>query len=145
MCRITMGNLRVTIGHLRVTVGHPRVTIGHLRATMGHLRLTIGYLKATVVHIRVTLGHLKVTIGNFFSELHPKVRPTCFKYVSVKIMCCVLCSLEKYVSRCVCVSVNSRYIYLGYSLLTICNVGALSKLWQLCTLYDKLMGVKITF
>ena len=44
---------------------------------MGHLRLTIGYLKATVVHIRVTLGHLKVTIGNFFSELHPKVRPTC--------------------------------------------------------------------
>ena len=47
-------------------------------ATMGHLRLTIGYLKATAVHIRVTLGHLKVTIGNFFSELHPKVRPTCF-------------------------------------------------------------------
>ena len=44
---------------------------------MGHLRLTIGYLEATVVHIRVTLGHLKVTIGNFFSELHPKVRPTC--------------------------------------------------------------------
>ena len=44
---------------------------------MGQLRLTIGYLKATVVHIRVTLGHLKVTIGNFFSELHPKVRPTC--------------------------------------------------------------------
>ena len=44
---------------------------------MGHLRLTIGYLKATVVHIRVTLGHLKVTISNFFSELHPKVRPTC--------------------------------------------------------------------
>ena len=46
---------------------------------MGHLRLTIGYLKATVVHIRVTEGHLKVTIGNFFSELHPKVRPTCRK------------------------------------------------------------------
>ena len=45
---------------------------------MGHLRLTIGYLMATVVHIRVTLGHLKVTIGNFFSELHPKVRQTCF-------------------------------------------------------------------
>ena len=44
---------------------------------MGHLRLTIGYLKATVVHIRVTLGHLKVPIGDFFSELHPKVRPTC--------------------------------------------------------------------
>ena len=51
---------------------------------MGHLRLTIGYLKATVVHIRVTLGHLKVTIGNFFSELHPKVRPTCS--ISVIIM-----------------------------------------------------------
>ena len=47
---------------------------------MGHLRLTIGYLKATVVHIRVTIGHLKVTISNFFSELHPKVRPTCFSY-----------------------------------------------------------------
>ena len=61
------------MGHLRVTVGQPR-------ATMGHLRLTIGYLKATVVHIRVTLGHLKVTIGNFFSELHPKVRPTCLPF-----------------------------------------------------------------
>ena len=56
---------------------------------MGHLRLTIGYLKATVVHIRVTLGHLKVNIGYFFlsanisnkantTELHPKVRPTCY-------------------------------------------------------------------
>ena len=51
---------------------------------MGHLRLTIGYLKATVVHIRVTLGHLKVvTIGNFFSELHPKVRPTCSESSSI--------------------------------------------------------------
>ena len=48
---------------------------------MGHLRLTIGYLKATVVHIRVTLGHLKVTIGYFFSELHPKVRQTCFNNI----------------------------------------------------------------
>ena len=48
---------------------------------MGHLRLTIGYLKATVVHIRVTLGHLKVTIGYFFSELHPKVRPTCLDFI----------------------------------------------------------------
>ena len=76
---------RVTIGHLRVTVGHPWVTIGHHRATMGHLRLTIGYLKATVVHIRVTLGHLKVTIGNFFSELHPKVRPTCH-YLQLPVM-----------------------------------------------------------
>ena len=46
---------------------------------MGLLRLTIGYLKA--IHIRVTLGHLKVTIGSFFSELHPKVRPTCFCFV----------------------------------------------------------------
>ena len=62
----------------RVTMGHLRVTIGHLRVTMGHLRLTLDYLKTTVVHIRVTLGHLKVTICNFFSELHPKVRPTCF-------------------------------------------------------------------
>ena len=58
---------------------------------MGHLRLTIGYLKATVVHIRVTLGHLKVTIGNFFSELHPKVRPTCsmFTFVSIYFMCAI--------------------------------------------------------
>ena len=53
---------------------------------MGHLRLTIGYLKATVVYIRVTLGHLKVTIDNFFSELHPKVRPTCFYYEHVTTM-----------------------------------------------------------
>ena len=44
---------------------------------MGHLKLTLGDLWATVVHIRVTLSHLKVTIGNFFSELHPKVSPTC--------------------------------------------------------------------
>ena len=40
---------------------------------MGHLRLTIGYLKATVVHIRVTFNYRQ-----FFSELHPKVRQTCF-------------------------------------------------------------------
>ena len=52
---------------------------------MGHLRLTIGYLKATVVHIRVTLGHLKVSIGNFFSELHPKVRPTCSQTLLLKV------------------------------------------------------------
>jgi len=51
---------------------------------MGRLRLTIGYLKTTVVHIRVTIDHLRVT--NFFykqnkantTELHPKVRQTCF-------------------------------------------------------------------
>ena len=54
---------------------------------MGHLRLTIGYLKATVVHIRVTLGYLKVTIGNFFSELHPKVRPTCLSTVDSTGVC----------------------------------------------------------
>ena len=68
MCRVTMGHLRVTIGHLRVTVGHPRVAIGHLR----------------------------VTIGNFFSmskhkanttELHPKVRQTCF---NINLMAMVL-------------------------------------------------------
>ena len=76
---------RVTMGHLWLTIGHPRATIGHFRATIGHLRLTIVYLKATVVHIRVTLGHLRVR--QFFSiskhkanttELHPKVRQTCF-------------------------------------------------------------------
>ena len=54
---------------------------------MGHLRLTIGYLKATVVHIRVTLGHLKVTIGYSkhkanTTELHPKVRQTCYQLFS---------------------------------------------------------------
>ena len=84
---------RVTMGHLRVTVGHPRVTIGYLRATMGHLRLTVGYLKATVVHIRVTLGHLKVTRYRLFfsiskhkentTELHPKVRQTCYQLLYV--------------------------------------------------------------
>ena len=64
-----------------------RVTMDHLRVTMGHLRVTLGYLKATVVHIRVTLGHLKVTIGNFFSELHPKVRPTCCLYSYSRQLC----------------------------------------------------------
>ena len=65
-------------------------------ATMGHLRLTIGYLKATVVHIRVTLGHLKVTIGNFFSELHPKVRPTCFVIILMNNLdFCQLASPDK--------------------------------------------------
>ena len=72
VCRVTMSNFRVNIGHLRVT--------------MGHLRLTI----STVVHIRVTLGHLRVT-RLFFSiskhkanttELHPKVRQTCFYSIS---------------------------------------------------------------
>ena len=73
VCRVTMNNLRVTIGHLRVTMGHLRVTMGHLRVTV----------------VKVTLGHLRVTIGNFFSiskhkanatELHAKVRQTCFPY-----------------------------------------------------------------
>ena len=77
---------RCTMGHLMVTIGHLRVTIGHLRATMGHLRLTIGYLKATVVHIRVLLGHLKVTLGYFFSELHPKVRQTCYFILEATLM-----------------------------------------------------------
>ena len=60
MCRVTVGHLRVTIGHLRVNVGHPRVTIGHLKVIMGHLRLTISKHKANT------------------TELHPKVRQTCF-------------------------------------------------------------------
>ena len=55
-------------------------------------RVTMGHLKATIVHIRVKLGHLRVTIGYFFSiskhkanttELHPKVRPTCYLLKSV--------------------------------------------------------------
>ena len=75
------------MGHLKVTIGHLRVTVGHLRVTMAHLRLTIGYVKATVVHIRVTTGHLKVTISNFFSELHPKVRPTCLCCYHIFFMC----------------------------------------------------------
>ena len=40
-----------------------------------------------VTDIRVTLGHLKVTIGNFFSELHPKVRPTCFLSYLANYVC----------------------------------------------------------
>ena len=58
---VTMGHLRVTIGHLRVTVGHPRVTIGHLRVTIW-LRLIFSISK-----------HKANT-----TELHPKVRQTCF-------------------------------------------------------------------
>ena len=62
-----------------------------MQTTIGHLRLTIG----TVVHIRVTLGHLRVT-RLFFSiskhkanktELHPKVRQTCFpQYLNPPIL-----------------------------------------------------------
>ena len=87
MYRVTMGHIRMAVGHLRVTIGHIRVTICLLRVTIGHLRLTIGYLRATAVHNRVTLGTLRVTIGHYFSfykqtlantELHPKVRQTCF-------------------------------------------------------------------
>ena len=58
---------------------------------MGHLRFTIGYLKATVVHIRVTLGHLKVNYRQFFSELHPKVRPTC--------LICFMCGKDHHLSK----------------------------------------------
>ena len=86
-----VGSLWVTLGspqgHCRSPQGNyrsPQLTIGHHRATMGLLRLTIGYLKA--IHIRVTLGHLKVTIGSFFSELHPKVRPTCFSQILIIIL-----------------------------------------------------------
>ena len=62
---------------------------------MGHLKLTIGYLKATVVYIGVTLGHLsRVTIGYFSiskhkantTELHPKVRQTCFDLKMVNLL-----------------------------------------------------------
>ena len=72
--------------------------MGHFRVTMGHLRLTIGYLKATVVHIRVILGHLRVTIGYISiskhkantTELHPKVRQTCFIFEATLKNCSVL-------------------------------------------------------
>ena len=52
MCRVTMGHLRVTVGHLRVTIGHPRVIVFAF--------LFVSKLKANT------------------TELHPKVRPTCF-------------------------------------------------------------------
>ena len=63
--------------------------VGSLWVTLGSLYVTLGYLKATVVHIRVTLGHLnRVTIGHVrvtiskhkanTTEIHPKVRQTCF-------------------------------------------------------------------
>ena len=59
---------------------------------MGHLRVTIGHLNVTIVHPRVTIGHYRITIGHPFSfsflslrkhkanttELHLKVRQTCF-------------------------------------------------------------------
>ena len=78
MCRVTMGHLRVTIGHLRVTIGHLRVTVGHPRVIMGHLRLSIGYLEANT------------------TELHPKVRQTCF---STKLIFVLYFTLhEEYVS-----------------------------------------------
>ena len=54
--------------HPRVTIGHPRVTIGHLRDTMGHL-------KVAVVHL--TFLSLSKHEANT-TELHPKVRQTCF-------------------------------------------------------------------
>ena len=86
-----MGHLRVTIGHLRVTVGHPRVTIGHLRATMGHLvdfQLLIsivdyGY-RLSIIDIDVDYQYRLFSFLSFsklkknLTELHPKVRPTCF-------------------------------------------------------------------
>ena len=60
ICRVTMGHLRVTIGHLRVTIGHFRVTIGHHRITIGHYFFSISKPKANT------------------TELHPKVRQTCY-------------------------------------------------------------------
>ena len=59
MCRVTMGHLRVTIGHLRVTVGQPRVTLGHISVT-NRLFFSISKHNANT------------------TELHPKVRQTCF-------------------------------------------------------------------
>ena len=52
MCRVTMGHLRVTVGHSRVTIGHPRVIVFAF--------LFVSKLKANT------------------TELHPKVRPTCY-------------------------------------------------------------------
>ena len=70
MCRVTMGHLRVTIGHFRVSKGHPRVTIGHFRVTIGYHRITIGhYLFSIRKHKANT------------TELHPKVRQTCFPFL----------------------------------------------------------------
>ena len=52
---------------------------------MGHLKVTIGYLRATVCHLWATVGHLRATIFTISeqqantTELHPKVRPTCYQ------------------------------------------------------------------
>ena len=54
------------MGHLRVTIGHLRVTVGHLRVTIGYLRVTIGFFSRSKHKANTT-------------ELHPKVRQTCFK------------------------------------------------------------------
>ena len=87
MCRVTMGHLMVTVRHPRVTIGHLRLNIGYLRATVVHIRVTLGHLRVTTGHFRVTLGHRKDGEGQFLSlskhkanttELHPKVRQTCF-------------------------------------------------------------------
>ena len=65
----------------RVTMGHRKVTIGHPRLTIVHLRVTIGHLKATVVYIRKGNYRLFFSISKqkaITTELHPKVRQTCF-------------------------------------------------------------------
>ena len=66
MRRVTMGHLRITIGHLRVTVGHPR------------LIFSISKHKA------------------YTTELHPKVRQTC--YVLETFIC--KCGVVKWQHRC---------------------------------------------
>ena len=53
-------------------MGHPRVTTGHPRVTIGHPRVTIGHPKATAAHPRVSKHKANTT------ELHPKVRQTCY-------------------------------------------------------------------
>ena len=89
VCRVTMGHLRVTIGHLRVTVGHPRVTIGHYM-------ITIGYRSFHFFIVYANIRHQQHNTNT--TELHPKVRQTCYnllsKYSDVVIIIVTLVSFS---------------------------------------------------
>ena len=87
--RVTVGQLRVIMGHLRVTIGHQKVTIGHLRVIMGHLRVTRGYL----YRFFSTSKHKANT-----TELHPKVRQTCYCTFVIKYL---LNAAPKLSRRCI--------------------------------------------
>ena len=76
MCRVTMDHIKVTIGHLRVT-------LGHLRVIVGFFFLSIPCVKKTEVKHKYSFLSLSKQKENT-TELHPKVRPTCFKILMGK-------------------------------------------------------------